>query len=63
MVFGIFSCGTYVNVVLISDTVVLLNMGNFFVIGSAILEWFKLSNLSIFLRCVTELGYTLDAQS
>ena len=32
----VFSCGTYVIVVLNSDIVVLLNMWNFFVIGSAI---------------------------
>ena len=40
IVFGKFSCGTYVIVVFNSNIVVFPDMGNLFLIGSAILAWF-----------------------
>ena len=52
IVFGKFSCGAYVIVVLNSNTVVFLNMRNLFLIGSAIFSM-VLSNSSIFLCGVT----------
>ena len=53
MVFGKFSCVTYVIVVLNSDIVVFLNMRNFLLLPWRFLGWFKLSNLSIFIFWIT----------
>ena len=54
VVFGKFSCGTCVIVVLISDIVVFLNMRIFLLLARLFLAWLKLSNLSIFLFGFTE---------
>ena len=59
IVFGKFSCGTSVIVVLNSDIVVFLNMGNFFN-GLAIFSM-VVSNFSIFLCSVTVFRIPLTA--
>ena len=61
MVFGKFSRVTYVIVVLNSAIVVFLNMRNFLLLARRFLGWFNLSNLSIFLFCITEFGIPLTA--
>ena len=60
IVFGKFSCGAYVIVVLNSNIMVFLNMRNFFLIGSAIFSM-VLSNSSIFLCGVTMFRIPLAA--
>ena len=61
MVFGKFSGVTYVIVVLNSAIVVFLNLRNFLLLARRFLGWFKLSDLSIFLFCITEFGIPLTA--
>ena len=61
MVFGKFSCGTYVIVVLNSDIVVFLNMRIFLLLARRLLARLKLSNFSIFLFGVTEFSIPLAA--
>ena len=62
IVFGKFSCGTYVIVVFNSDIVVFPNLRNLFLIGSAIFSM-VLSNQSIFLCGVTVFRIPLAAFS
>ena len=60
IVFGKFSCGSYVIVIFNSNIVVFLNMGNLFLIGSAIFSR-VLSNSSLFHCGVTVFGIPLAA--